>query len=64
MRKSVYRSFFAQCKSILKLKYFCNKVGISPSNLTQFIKGYDNALTESNLSRLYNCIIAELEKIV
>lgn len=64
MRVEFYREFFAQCKSMLKISYFCKKVNVSPQNLSHFIKGYDNALSINNLSRLYKCVLQELEKIV
>lgn len=64
MRKNDFRLFFANCKLYLKLSYFCELEGISPQNLSHFIKGYDGALCYDSLSRLYKRIIQELEKIV
>ncbi len=65
MTKKDYRAFFAQCKVMLKMNYFCKLVGIHPVNFSRFMKDseYDWCISIEKLNELYDCIIGELEKI-
>lgn len=63
MSKKDYRNFFAQCKSYFKLNTFCKKCDIKMPSLTQFVKGYDSALSESKLKQLYDCVIEFCQNI-
>lgn len=63
MTKNEFRQFFAQCKPYLKLNTFCKECDIQTPALTHFVKGYDAALSEANLIKLYNYISDKLEKI-
>lgn len=66
MRKNEYRSFFAECKPLLKLNYFCREIGISPVNLSRFMKGeqWNYELSEATCKRLYDAITNKLQKFV
>ena len=63
MSKNDYRVFFAKCKSYLKLSTFCKMCDIKLSNVTMFVNGYDSALTDYKLNKLYMCITDTLNKI-
>lgn len=65
MRKEDYRSFFAECKSYLKLNKFCKIAKVSNVNLSRFLKGsqFDWCISLESLDRLYNVITEYAEKI-
>lgn len=65
MKKDDYRSFFAKCKQMLKMKYFLNVADISPVSFSRFMKGTDFnwCLSVEKLKTLHDTVISELEKI-
>lgn len=65
MTKNDYRSFFAKCKVMLKMKYFLNIAGISPVNFSRFMKSseYDWCMSVDSLHKLYLTITDTLNNI-
>ena len=46
----------------VKLSYYCKSLNIKPSNLTQFMKGYDKAIQFDKLIELRDYIISDLQE--
>lgn len=65
LTKKDYRSFFAQCKHMLKMKYFLEIAGISPVNFSRFMKSsdFDWCMSVESLDKLYFVITDTLNKI-
>ena len=65
MSKNEYRSFFAECMPFLKLKYFCNQVGLSNATLSMFMRGnqFDYMISLDKLNDLYSAITCKLNEI-
>ena len=64
--KYSYREYFASVSGMLKMKYFCEKAGVSPVAFSRFMKGpdFDWCLSVEKLQKLQDTIISELsEKI-
>ena len=48
----------------VKLKYYCEQLGIKRSNLSQFLRGYDRSISIDKLEMLCDLIRSDLsEKI-
>lgn len=63
MRWGTYRMFFANVKDVIKLNYFCKKLGINLSNLSTFINYGTHSITIDKLELLYNSIMDYLKEI-
>lgn len=65
MTKSDYRSFFANVKPFIKLKYFCDLAGVNTVSLSRFMKGegWDYEISEEKLHKLYTVVCDTLQKI-
>lgn len=65
MTKNDYRTFFAQCKTMLKLNYFCKLVNISPVTLSRFMKGeaWDYEMSLDKCQKLYDAINDTIQNI-
>lgn len=63
--KNDYRLFFAECKAMLKMKYFCKLANINTVNFSRFMKSEDFnwCMSIAALDRLYNVVLDTLEKI-
>lgn len=59
MVKSDYRSFFAKCKSAIKLSYFCSIAHVPATTLSMFMKSdaYDYMMSLDACKRLYDAIV-------
>lgn len=58
--KDDYRSYFAEVSKFLKMKYYCDMVGIQPSHLSTFLRtNYTSIMSLDKCRKLYECIQAE-----
>lgn len=57
------RDWFIRISHSVKLSYYCRQLGIKQSNLTMFLKGYDNAVSFDRLITLRDLIISDLSEI-
>ena len=66
MTKNEFRSFFAQCKPFLKIKYFLNLADISPVNFSRFMKGseWDYEMSLESLNKLYYIVKTHFEEFI
>lgn len=65
MTKNDYREFFANVKPFIRFRYFCDKVKISPINLSRFMKGneWDYEMSLEKCRILYEEIVNTFENI-
>lgn len=56
--KDFYRSFFAQCRSQIKFRWFLDQCGINPGAFSRFMKGemFDYQISVQQLEKLYDMI--------
>lgn len=58
--KEDYKAYFAEVSKFLKMKYYCDKVGIKSSHLSTFMNtDYLAIMSIEKCQRLYNCIQEE-----
>lgn len=62
--KKHFRIFFIDCKKLLKMSYFLNKCNIESSNFSSFINGNDNALSDTKILELFDCIMSVIDEII
>ena len=65
MSKSDYRSFFAECKSAIKIVYFLRQIGVSQTAFSLFMRGeeHDYVMSLDTCKRLYDAICEWCENV-
>lgn len=56
------RDWYLNISHSVKLAYYCRLLNIKGSNLSQFMKGYDRAISLDRLIELRDYIISDLQE--
>lgn len=65
MSKNDYRTFFANVAPFIRFTYFCKLTGVSPVNLSRFMKGeeWNYEMSIDKCHKLYVSILEHFENI-